>query len=230
MTGAGITGVDSFWGRLSWDDDGRPVALRLGAAEVSIARLPRSRPESKSQRQDDKAVIMRRLLPELSSPDHRYAELVSDEFGRPYIVTSGGAVHGVSFSRDLKHIWGATSAGGRLGIDASSFEEFADPYPFRRAFCDSELNHLNRVHGAAKHALASLLWSVKEAAVKRLGHGFHLVDPRNVRTSVSPGNGSDFFSEVTLDKTSALLGRSDSIPVYSFSSGSGWLSIAPGET
>jgi phosphopantetheinyl transferase len=230
MIEAETAGAGLLLNRLQWDADGRCITLKLGGREVSISRLLRKWPESKARREHDKAVIMRGLLRSMGVPGYRTAEPAADKFGRPYVAPLDGVAPNVSFSRDLRYTWGAVSLSGALGIDASAFEEFAEPYPFHRAFSETELIRLNRCRVPEKSRLAALLWSAKEAAVKMSGYAFHFVDPKRVRAELRGNYGGNCIIEVSVDKNPGIWNGCESVRVYSFIVGSGWLSIAVMET
>jgi hypothetical protein len=59
-------------------------------------------------------------------------------------------------------------------------DEFQREYPFHRVFHAQELQHALGLAGGDLEKASALLWSIKEAVVKALGCGFHLVDPRQI--------------------------------------------------
>jgi hypothetical protein len=80
---------------------------------------------------------------------------------------------------------------------------------------------------------SALLWSVKEAAVKALGCGFHLVDPRQLTVYPSEEGAEEWNSGHTfrVGLSGKALGRfpiiSDrTLVVRSLPQRNGWLSIA----
>lgn len=116
--------------------------------------------------------------------------LEHDGLGRPWAADEGGLPLPalLSFSRLGKRadgdgpegrLWAAAmraeDAFG-LGLDVAAPEEFAPPYPVARAFAPEELAAARELGLAGQDALA-LLWSLKEAAAKALGTGFHRVEP-----------------------------------------------------
>jgi phosphopantetheinyl transferase len=64
-----------------------------------------------------------------------------------------------------------------VGIDAARPEEFQGSYPFARAFRPGEFSLALGICRSGQEHAAALLWSLKEAAVKALGCGFHTLDP-----------------------------------------------------
>jgi phosphopantetheinyl transferase len=106
---------------------------------------------------------------------------------------------------------------GSVGIDVAYPEEFADGYPFARAFTPDELDcarmlcHNDTARGAA------LIWSAKEASVKATGAAFNLIDPLEVRV------GSPLFREQGI-LFEVLAGQP--ISAWARTEGRGWLCVA----
>jgi hypothetical protein len=77
---------------------------------------------------------------------------------------------------------------------------------------------------------SALLWSVKEAAVKALGCGFHLVDPRHITVYPSTGKiGGWHAFPVGLSGKAQVripLAAGRSLWVHSLPHGMMWISIA----
>lgn len=107
--------------------------------------------------------------------------LRADPLGKPFLVLDGEEGPAVSFTYSPGRLWACIAPGlENIGIDVASAEEFQNGYPDERVFARNELTEgLARDVGGRAEA-AALLWSVKEAAVKALGCGFHLVSPREV--------------------------------------------------
>jgi phosphopantetheinyl transferase (holo-ACP synthase) len=98
-----------------------------------------------------------------------------------------------------------------------------------RVFHDQELQHALRLTGGDAAKAAALLWSVKEAVVKALGCGFHLVAPRQVHVYPSTGEGRGHSFPVGLSGKALVRfpkGAGRSIRVRSFPQEKMWLSIA----
>jgi hypothetical protein len=66
-------------------------------------------------------------------------------------------------------------------LDASSPEEFAGAYPFKRVFQETEWQAATSLTGGDREEAGALLWSVKEAVVKARGCGYHFFGPRRIR-------------------------------------------------
>jgi len=150
--------------------------------------------------------------------------------GRPQIWL--GAVRGptVSFSEGGGKIWAALCGDGSdIGIDVAAAGEFQGDYPLHRVFHDQELHHAGRLTGGNVAKAAALLWSIKEAVVKALGCGFHLVAPRQVHVSPSRGGGRGYTFPVSLSGKALMRypqGARHSIWVRSYPLEQMWLSIA----
>ncbi|MCL7489476.1 MAG: 4'-phosphopantetheinyl transferase superfamily protein [Desulfobulbaceae bacterium] len=156
--------------------------------------------------------------------------VVHGPLGRPHLLAGEYRMPGISFSEGGGKVW-ATLCGDEfdIGIDAAAFKEFRGEYPLHRVFHDQELQHALRLTGGDPAKAAALLWSVKEAVVKALGCGFHLVAPRQVHVYPSTGGGSEYtfpvgLSGKALERFPKGAGRS--IRVRSFPGEKMWLSIA----
>ena len=134
----------------------------------------------------------------------------------PLLKVKGRTGPGFSLSRSGGLLYGAVAEKGRIGCDCALAEEFQAPYPFRRIFTEHELTQAGSFCGAVGSG-AALLWSLKEAAVKAIGTGFHLIDPLDVRVdSFTPAESG---CECRITARQVL--RSWSEPVRD-----GWLSLA----
>jgi hypothetical protein len=105
--------------------------------------------------------------------------------GQPHLRLNGQPGPGVSFSQAAGCLWAALAPVGQVGVDAALPWEFEAGYPLARAFRPAELGWAKPLTGGASAGAAALLWALKEAAVKALGVGFHLLDPLAVE-AVSP--------------------------------------------
>jgi phosphopantetheinyl transferase (holo-ACP synthase) len=104
-----------------------------------------------------------------------------------------------------------------VGIDVAWPAEFAGRYPYTRAFESKELESARMLTCGDSSRSAALLWSVKEAAVKAVGTGFHRHDPRHVNVSnFRPVQGGVLF-HIHADR-----------PVFAWAreEGKGWLAVA----
>jgi phosphopantetheinyl transferase len=86
----------------------------------------------------------------------------------------------ISFSQTGPEIWAAVARTDALGLDVESPENFRGSYPYDRVFSEAEFQCVTG-YCPAKEDAAAMLWSCKEAAMKKRGTGFHFTDPRDVR-------------------------------------------------
>jgi phosphopantetheinyl transferase len=130
---------------------------------------------------------------------HRTAfplHVVRGPLGRPHLLLGEYRGPAISFSESGGNVWAALCGDqSDIGIDAAGTDEFQKEYPFHRVFHDQELQHALRLAGGELGNASALLWSIKEAVVKALGCGFHLVDPLqiNVYPSVAGEDGGYTF-------------------------------------
>jgi hypothetical protein len=138
--------------------------------------------------------LVRRLLAGLPGQEtdgrSQVVTLETNALGRPRLFLGGQPGPAVSFSRAAGCLWGALAPVGQVGVDAALPSEFEAGYPLARAFRPPELDWARPLCGGDTTGAAALLWALKEAAVKALGVGFHLLDPLAVETfSPSPWQG-----------------------------------------
>jgi hypothetical protein len=112
-------------------------------------------------------------------------------------------------------------------------DEFQGEYPFHRVFHAQELQHALRLAGGDLEKASALLWSIKEAVVKALGCGFHLVGPRQITVYPSTGGamGGDggYIFPVGLSGKAQMrfpISANRSLWVHSLPQRKMWLSIA----
>ena len=117
-------------------------------------------------------------------------QIVSGLLGKPHLLLGEHQLGpAISFSQGGGKIWAALSGDDSdIGIDVAGSDEFQKEYPFHRVFHSQELQHALRLAGGNLEKASSLLWSIKEAAVKALGSAFHLVDPRQITVFPSVGD------------------------------------------
>ena len=153
-----------------------------------------------------------------------------DPLGKPYLLLPECPGPAISFSEGGGAVWAALCGdGSEIGIDVADAGEFRGNYPLRRVFNESELEHVVRSARGDVASGSALLWSIKEAVVKALGCGFHLVEPRDlcVDPSAEEDGGYTFpvrLSPKALERLPRGAGRS--IWVRSLQSVKMWLSIA----
>ena len=151
--------------------------------------------------------------------------------GRPHLLVGDVLGPAISFSEGGGNIWAALCGDGfDIGIDVAAADEFQGEYPLHRVFHDQELHHASLMTGGDLAEAAALLWSIKEAVVKALGCGFHLVAPQEVHVLPSVGGGKEYTFSVRLSGKALArypLGAAGrSIWVRSYALEGRWLSIA----
>lgn len=152
-------------------------------------------------------------------------QVTHDPLGKPHLLVGAHPGPAISFSEGGGIVWAALCGDeSDVGIDVAEAAEFQGEYPCHRVFNVEELQHaLNLAVGDLEKASA-LLWSIKEAVVKALGCGFHLVDPLEihvnppVRGDCEGGNGGYTFSVRLSGKALARfpMGAGQSLWVRSF--------------
>jgi phosphopantetheinyl transferase len=109
--------------------------------------------------------------------------------GRPRLLVGADPGPSISFSGGGGRVWAALCADeSDIGIDAAGSDEFRGAYPVQRVFHPDEFDHALSLTDGDRGEASALLWSIKEAVVKALGCGFHLVDPRDVTAYPSAGS------------------------------------------
>lgn len=156
--------------------------------------------------------------------------VVHDGIGRPELILGGARSFPVSFSYSGRRLWAAmTDSPSSVGIDAARADEFPMGYPFARAFRDEELMPAMLLIPGGIDTAAAVLWSAKEAAVKALGCGFHLLDPLEIMATNQTIRGEMFEcnpvvqSEKASKQTRFADGR---VMVRSMKLGTDWVSVA----
>jgi hypothetical protein len=152
-------------------------------------------------------------------------EIVSDSLGKPHLIIDGSDGPAVSFAYEGDTMWVAVGPDdSSVGIDAAESASFRGDYPFHRAFHEGELEL-----DGEKDEVAALIWSAKEAVVKALGCGFHLVDPLHLLVKPCSGDHGKSLLKVHLIDRSRERFRMQAenpIPVSVFRYGSMWISVA----
>jgi hypothetical protein len=124
--------------------------------------------------------LVRRLLAGLSAhgtaDPSRPVTLETTTLGQPRLLLDGQPGPAVSFSQAGGCLWAALAPVGQVGVDAALPSEFEAGYPLARVFQPAELDWARPLCGGETAGAAALLWALKEAAVKALGVGFHLLD------------------------------------------------------
>jgi len=157
-------------------------------------------------------------------------QVVRGPLGRPHLLLGKYRGPAISFSEGGGKVWAALCGDeSEIGIDVAGTDEFRGEYPFHRVFHAQELQHASMLTGGDVAKASALLWSIKEAVVKALGCGFHLVDPREIYVHPSGEGGDGYTLSVCLSRKILMrfpksTGRS--LWVKSFPQEKMWLSIA----
>jgi phosphopantetheinyl transferase len=159
--------------------------------------------------------------------DHSFV-LRRDRLGKPRLVMDTREDLSISFTRIPGRSWSALCQGSQVGIDAAEFREFEGAYPLHRAFHDDDCLHATAAATGNLQEAAALLWSAKEAAVKAIGIGFHLIDPLEVRVRTILLNGHRSSLEVRLERRleEKIADGASAISVRAFRYRDGWISVA----
>ena len=165
--------------RPRWSDAAAPQVLSgLGPGGPVIYASDLAGPGAKER-------LVRRLLASLPGQETGGAgqsapgpvSLETTALGQPRLMLRGQPGPAVSFSQAAGRLWAALTCAGQVGVDAALPSEFEAGYPMARAFRPAELDWARPLSGGDTAGAAALLWALKEAAVKALGVGFHLLDP-----------------------------------------------------
>jgi phosphopantetheinyl transferase len=114
---------------------------------------------------------------------HSLTELSYSHLRQPRLVLDDHEERvAVSVSHAKGRTWAALCYDVQgVGIDAACADEFGGAYPYARAFHHEELAFAVYLGVQDLAEIAALVWTAKEATVKALGCGFHLLDPLDIR-------------------------------------------------
>jgi phosphopantetheinyl transferase (holo-ACP synthase) len=157
-------------------------------------------------------------------------QVVRDPLGKPHLVLGEYRGPAISFSEGGGAVW-ATLCGDEsdIGIDVAETDEFQGDYPFHRVFNAEEFQQAVRLAGGDVQEASALLWSIKEAVVKALGCGFHLVEPRDIYVHPAVERDGEYTFPVCLSRKALErlpMGAGRSLWVHSLPRAGMWLSIA----
>ena len=159
-----------------------------------------------------------RLDPHWSlSQDESALTLHKSSFGAPRLLLGDRQGPSLSFSHGRERLWAALCSTGGVGIDMAYPEEFADGYPFARAFRPEEMDWARELCHNDTGRGAALIWSAKEASVKATGYGFNRFDPLQVRVGAPLVKEQGFRFEVLADRPITAWARTED---------TGWLCVA----
>ena len=157
-------------------------------------------------------------------------QVVCDPLGKPHLLLGQSRGPAISFSEAGGAVWAALCGDeSDIGIDVAEPDEFPSDYPFHRVFNAQELQHVVRLTEGDVEKASALLWSMKEAVVKALGCGFHLVEPRDIWVHQAVEGGGEYVFPVCLSRKALErlpMGAGRSIWVRSLPQVKMWLSIA----
>ena len=157
-------------------------------------------------------------------------QVVRDPLGKPHLRVGEERGPAISFSEAGGAVWAAVCGdASEIGIDVAETREFRGAYPLHRVFSAPELQHAVTLTGGDVEGASALLWSIKEAAVKALGCGFHRVEPRDLQVQPAVAEDGEHtlpvcLSSKALKRLSMPAGRS--LWVRSLPQDKMWLSIA----
>lgn len=156
--------------------------------------------------------------------------VVHASLGKPHLLLGEYRGPAISFSEGGGSVWAAICGDeSDIGIDVADPDEFRGDYPIHRVFTSQELQHVVRLGEGDVGEASALLWSIKEAVVKALGCGFHLVEPLDIHVDpcIEKDGECTFpvrLSGKALDRLSIDAGQP--IWVRSLPQAKMWLSIA----
>ncbi|NLI82599.1 MAG: 4'-phosphopantetheinyl transferase superfamily protein [Deltaproteobacteria bacterium] len=233
---------------LTMHGEDTPLALSLGGFGFSVAstllpdgshsKVPRSVGSraardrlvshllSRSRRPDGSSVSG---LCNIHSEDHRW-NVVYDSLGKPHLNHPESSWPAVSMSYSGGRLWVAVGGSSvRLGLDVASPEDFTGDYPFSRAFTERDWSALPEGFETYTPRACAFLWSLKEAAVKCIGSGFHRFGPWEMSVQRATGKGEKSRFRVCFHALDAQLAQVlDSLPVMAaaWPAGESWLALA----
>lgn len=157
-------------------------------------------------------------------------QVVRDPLGKPHLLLGRCPGPAISFSEGGGAVWAALCADeSDIGIDVAETDDFQGDYPRHRVFNANELQHAMRLAGGEIERASALLWSIKEAVVKALGCGFHLVEPLDICVHPARDVSGELIFPVCLSGKAfewLPMSAGRSIWVRSLPQAKRWLSIA----
>ncbi len=157
-------------------------------------------------------------------------QVIHDPLGKPHLLLGEDRGPAISFSEGGGAVWAALCGDeSDIGIDVAEAGEFQGDYPFHRVFNAQELQHVVKLARGDVEKASALLWCIKEAIVKALGCGFHLVEPRDICVHPSVEGDGEYTFPVCLSRKALErlpMGAGRSLWVRSLPQAKMWLSIA----
>ncbi len=212
--------------------------LTLGRSQAVCGCLPvREGALSRVERRAVKLTLLENLIgvssiasvPDALRSRPLTMEIGAGSLGKPVIRIGDAPGPSVSFSLGTGMMWAAVCREGACGIDSARPEEFCGGYPLHRAFRDEEFPAILELTEGNREDAAAILWSAKEAAVKALGCGFHLLDPLEVGVFPVRTGGVELMSKAVISGRfhwKQGLREEMRIPVLTFQFKDSWVSAA----
>jgi phosphopantetheinyl transferase len=182
------------------------------------------------------SILWEHLVAMNSSPWKRDAspnlpiQVVRDPLDKPYLLLGEYRGPAISFSEGGGAVWAALCGDeSDIGIDVAAADEFQGDYPVHRVFNAEEFQEAVRLAGGDVQKASALLWSIKEAAVKALGCGFHLVEPRDICVHPAAEGDGEYTFPVCLSRKALErlpMGTGRCLWVRSLPQVKMWLSVA----
>jgi phosphopantetheinyl transferase len=144
-------------------------------------------------------------------------ELATGPLGQPFLKIGNRLGPSLSFSEAGSLVWAAMAGRGRVGVDVARAVDFEPPYPYSRAFGTPEWDWAVWYCQGRTALAAALLWAAKEAAVKALGVGFHILDPLDLEVA----QGSPAWEGIYL-----MVKTPDPVNTWARPLTDGWLALA----
>lgn len=157
-------------------------------------------------------------------------QVVRDPLGKPHLLLGEYRGPAISFSEGGGAVWAALCGDeSDIGIDVAETDAFQGDYPLHRVFNAQELQQAVRLTEGDVEKASALLWSIKEAVVKALGCGFHLVEPRDITVHPSAEGDGEYTFPVCLSRKALErlpMGAGRSLWARALPQVKRWLSIA----
>jgi 4'-phosphopantetheinyl transferase len=156
--------------------------------KLASLRLPKRRTEWLYGRRVAKQLLSARF-PQIADSNPAKISVLNTPSGAPYFADEGGNTIPVALSLSHRAGWAACAItdhlGLSIGIDLECIEPRADSF-VETFFTEAEIDFAKSLHGKQRDLWVTLVWSMKEAALKALGQGLRL-DTRAVQVQPPAG-------------------------------------------